>query len=106
MQAELAALQSTSAATADEETARLAEIEALFDAEEGKAASMRRLVGQKGREISSLARQVDDVPTSAELMQYERRFRELFAQVASTLEETRRYCTHRPTASLPTSSGP
>lgn len=91
MQAELAALQSTSAATADEETARLAEIEALFDAEEGKAGSMRRLVGQKGREISSLARQVDDVPTSAELMQYERRFRELFAQVASTLEETRRY---------------
>ena len=45
---------------------------------------MRRLVGQKGREIQLLGRQVDDVPTSAELMQYERRFRELYSQVGLT----------------------
>ena len=52
---------------------------------------MRRLVGQKGREIATLTRQVDDVPSSAELMQYERRFRELYSQVAAKLDETRRY---------------
>jgi len=56
-----------------------------------KANQMRRLVGSKGREIAALHRQVDDIPTSAELMQYERRVRELYQQVASKLEETRKY---------------
>ena len=91
MQVELAALQQTSAAAADEESGKLAEIEALHDAEDHKATQMRRLVGQKGREITLLSRQVDDKPTSAELMQYERRFRELYSQVASKLDETKRY---------------
>jgi hypothetical protein len=91
MTAELEALEQTDAASADEEGAKLAEIEQLHAAEDAKASKMRRLVGQKGRDIALLMRQVDDVPTSAELMQYERRFRELYSQVASKLEETRRY---------------
>merc|ERR1719171_2870086 len=52
---------------------------------------MRRLLGQKGRQIASLQRQIDDIPTRAELMQYERRFRELYQQVASKSEETKKY---------------
>ncbi len=75
----------------DEESKKLAEIEALYEAEDNKASSMRRLVGQKGREIALLSRQVDDVPSSAELMQYERRFRELYTQVDAKLDETKRY---------------
>ena len=42
---------------------------------------MKRLVGQKGRSIASLQRRLDDVPGRAELVQYERRFRELYQQV-------------------------
>ena len=92
MQAELEGLQQArSAEDEDEENAKLVEIERLHAAEVSKADQMKRLVGQKGREIALLSRQVDDVPTSAELMQYERRFRELYAQVASRLEETKRY---------------
>ena len=92
MNAELARLRAANeGADADGEARQLAEIERLHDAEDSKAGAMRRLVGQKGREIATLTRQVDDVPSSAELMQYERRFRELYSQVAAKLDETRRY---------------
>ena len=92
MNSELASLEQDQAKSADDdETANLVEIERLHAAEDGKASQMRRLVGQKGREISALHRQVDDIPSSAELMQYERRFRELNQQVASKLEETRKF---------------
>ena len=91
MNAELERLNATSAAAEDDESAKLREIEELYDSEDKKASAMRRLVGQKGREMTLLSRQVDDVPTSAELMQYERRFRELYSQVASKLDETKRY---------------
>ena len=87
-----------SAEADDAELAQIAEIEKLHAAEQAKADSMRRLAGQKGREASALSRQVDDVPTSAELMQYERRFRELYATVASKLEET---CVHRAASRQP-----
>jgi len=91
MTAELAALEQDQDASADDDTQNLREIERLHVAEDGKAAQMRRLVGQKGREIAQLHRQVDDIPTSAELMQYERRFRELYSQVAAKLEETKKF---------------
>ena len=78
-------------ATADEHLARVQEIERVYAAETAKADKMRRLLGQKGRSIASLQRQIDDIPTRAELMQYERRFRELYQQVASKSEETKKY---------------
>jgi chromosome segregation ATPase len=90
-QHELEQLRQDQSVNADEDMQKLVEVERMHEAEEGKAAQMRRLVGQKGRDIAALRRQVDDIPTSAELMQYERRFRELYAQVASTLEETKKY---------------
>mmetsp|Transcript_35315 Transcript_35315/g.92688 ORF Transcript_35315/g.92688 Transcript_35315/m.92688 type:complete len:598 (+) Transcript_35315:45-1838(+) len=91
MNRELEGLEQDQAVNADDDTKNLLEIERLHEAEESKASQMRRLVGQKGREIAHLHRQVDDIPTSAELMQYERRFRELYQQVASKLEETKKF---------------
>jgi len=38
-----------------------------------------------------LQRKIEDVPTRTELVQYERRFVELYDQVSSRLEETRNY---------------
>ena len=76
---------------ADTQLAKVRRVERLFEAESAKADQMRRLLGQKGRQIASLQRQIDDIPTRAELMQYERRFRELYQQLASKSEETKRY---------------
>ena len=38
-----------------------------------------------------MSRKIDDIPTRTELIQYERRFVELYEEVASKLEETRKY---------------
>nr|XP_043612807.1 coiled-coil domain-containing protein 93 isoform X2 [Erigeron canadensis]XP_043612808.1 coiled-coil domain-containing protein 93 isoform X2 [Erigeron canadensis] len=43
------------------------------------------------REITSLKRQCDEVPTQAELVQYERRFSELNAHIQRRLRQTRKY---------------
>ena len=67
------------------------EIEKLYDAEHAKVLQMRRLAGQKGRQIAALQRQVDEIPNRAELLQYERRFRELYAMIAQKGDETRKY---------------
>lgn len=51
----------------------------------------RQLIAKKNRDIQTLLRKIDGVPTRAELMQYERRFVELNDQMAANLEETRKY---------------
>lgn len=52
---------------------------------------LRAEVADKNKQISLLGRRIEAVPTRGELMQYERRFIELYDQVTATLEETRRY---------------
>lgn len=42
-------------------------------------------------EVANAIRTIDDIPTRTELIQYERRFVELYQQVAWKLEETRKY---------------
>lgn len=42
-------------------------------------------------EVAGTARTIDDIPTRTELIQYERRFAELYQQVAWKLGETRKY---------------
>ena len=63
----------------------------LHAAEMERLNKARRLVGQKGRDVSLLQRRIDDCPSRAELMQYERRFRELYAMIAQKGDETRKY---------------
>uniref|UniRef100_A0A7S3BSN1 Coiled-coil domain-containing protein 93 n=1 Tax=Haptolina ericina TaxID=156174 RepID=A0A7S3BSN1_9EUKA len=70
---------------------KLDEIDRLLISERQKAQKMRQFNGQKGQKIASLQRQLDEVPNRAELVQYERRFRELYAQVAGKHEETKKY---------------
>ena len=41
--------------------------------------------------LDALQRQVDEIPNRAELLQYERRFRELYAMIAQKGDETRKY---------------
>ena len=64
-------------------------------AAQGEAAARleraRGAVAQRTREADRLARLIDDVPTRAELAQYEKRFVELYDEVSEKLEETRKY---------------
>jgi len=79
------------AASNSQDSVRLQEVAQIFAEETEKAQKLRRLVGQKSRDVALLLRRIDDTPARAELMQYERRFRELYQQVASKSQETKKY---------------
>lgn len=53
--------------------------------------SAKRELASKLREIVSVKRQIDDVPSQAELIQYERRFAELNVDIQGKLRQTRKY---------------
>ncbi|KAG0486415.1 hypothetical protein HPP92_008510 [Vanilla planifolia] len=55
-----------------------------------KLNSLKRELSMKKREILSLRCQLDDVPVQTELIQYERRFSELYAQIQARHRLTRR----------------
>ena len=65
----------------DGHTARMAEIEDLHEKVTSKHAQMRQLLAGWNLKIASKSRLIDDVPTRTELIQYERRFAELYDQV-------------------------
>lgn len=52
---------------------------------------LRQMLAEVNLEVASSVRIIDDTPTRTELIQYERRFVELYQQVAWKLEETRKY---------------
>ncbi len=58
---------------------------------EEKYNKARLMLAKRNQEIAKILRLLDDVPTRAELMQYERRFAELYEEVAAKLEENRKY---------------
>nr|XP_053630266.1 coiled-coil domain-containing protein 93-like isoform X3 [Cherax quadricarinatus]XP_053630267.1 coiled-coil domain-containing protein 93-like isoform X4 [Cherax quadricarinatus] len=60
-------------------------------AEKEKFAKMRRQLAKKTRQVEALKRYIDDVPGRAELSQYQRRFIELYNQVAATHRETQQF---------------
>jgi len=49
------------------------------------------VLAKRNQEISAIVRLIDDIPTRAELLQYERRFVELYELVGEKLKETRKY---------------
>ncbi|XP_076881371.1 uncharacterized protein LOC143529472 [Bidens hawaiensis] len=53
--------------------------------------SAKMALASKLREITSLKRQRDDIPTQAELIQYERRLSELNVHIQGKLRQTRKY---------------
>lgn len=52
---------------------------------------LRQLLAERNLTISSNMRMIDDIPTRTELIQYERRFTELYQQVAVKLGENKKY---------------
>mmetsp|Transcript_10960 Transcript_10960/g.19826 ORF Transcript_10960/g.19826 Transcript_10960/m.19826 type:complete len:624 (-) Transcript_10960:66-1937(-) len=75
----------------EEEKAKMHEIDSMHVKILSKHDKVRQLLAQRNLQVASTTRKIDDVPTRMELIQYERRFVELYQQVALKLEETRRY---------------
>ena len=61
--------------------------------DEQKYQKIRNILAKKTREISAFQRNIDDIPSRAELAQYQRRFVELHKLVSATLTITRQYFT-------------
>lgn len=87
----LALIAAVDAAGQDEEAARAAEVERIFGADAGKLAKLRQLLAGKNQEIAKTNRLIDEVPTRAELLQFERRFVELYDMLAEQFVEMRKY---------------
>jgi hypothetical protein len=74
-----------------EEEAKVQKINDLHVAELKKWDKLRAAMAAKARQIMMLQRKIDEVPTRQELLQFERRFTELYDQVQNKQEETRRH---------------
>jgi chromosome segregation ATPase len=92
LQAEIEAVKRhANAEDTDDEQTQL--IDNQYKADKEKLSKIRLLLARKNREISALQRKIDEVPTRAELSQYQRRFVELYNQVATKHKETKQFYT-------------
>eukprot|EP01132_Coremiostelium_polycephalum_P002788 gene2788-3467_t len=77
--------------TEDEE--RKQQINQAYDTDVTKLKKLKQLLNKKNRDISLLQRLLDELPSRAELLQYQRQFVELSEQSDSKLTETRQFYT-------------
>ncbi|XP_035211917.1 coiled-coil domain-containing protein 93-like [Stegodyphus dumicola] len=68
-------------------------VEKQYLADKEKLQKIRMLLARKNREIAVLQRKFDEVPSRAELSQYQKRFVELYNQVAAKHKETKQFYT-------------
>lgn len=61
--------------------------------EKRRLQKVRMLAARRNREIATLQRKIDEIPSRLELTQYQKRFVELYEQVAAKHRETKRYYT-------------
>lgn len=79
------------ASNQDEEAQRLNEIEQMHAQMAQKHRDMMVVAAKQTRALHLTMKQIDEIPTRIELVQYEKRFLELYDEVALTLDETRKY---------------
>nr|XP_015214065.1 PREDICTED: coiled-coil domain-containing protein 93 isoform X1 [Lepisosteus oculatus] len=77
----------------DEEKERIQLVEKQYNTDREKLQKIRLLLARRNREIAILQRKIDEVPSRAELTQYQKRFIELYGQVAATHKETKQFFT-------------
>ncbi|XP_072469396.1 coiled-coil domain-containing protein 93 [Notamacropus eugenii] len=68
-------------------------LEQQYKTEKEKLQKIRLLLARRNREIAILQRKIDEVPSRAELTQYQKRFIELYSQVSATHKETKQFFT-------------
>ncbi|KAG7393177.1 Coiled-coil domain-containing protein 93 [Phytophthora boehmeriae] len=79
------------ASNQDEDASRLNEIEQAHAQMAQKHKDMKIAAAKQTRALHLKMKQIDEIPTRIELVQYEKRFVELYDEVALTLDETRKY---------------
>ncbi|EHH55891.1 hypothetical protein EGM_05184, partial [Macaca fascicularis] len=77
----------TSAMTHDDDLDR------RYNMEKEKLYKIRLLQARRNREIAILHRKIDEVPSRAELIQYQKRFIELYRQISAVHKETKQFFT-------------
>uniref|UniRef100_A0A4W5RL65 Coiled-coil domain-containing protein 93 n=1 Tax=Hucho hucho TaxID=62062 RepID=A0A4W5RL65_9TELE len=68
-------------------------IDKQYNTDREKLQKIRLLMARRNREIAVLQRKIDEVPSRAELTQYQKRFIELYGQVSATHKETKQFFT-------------
>ncbi|XP_054882153.1 LOW QUALITY PROTEIN: coiled-coil domain-containing protein 93-like [Poeciliopsis prolifica] len=76
-----------------EEQERRQLIDQQYNSDSEKLQKVRLLMARRNREIAILQRKIDEVPSRAELTQYQKRFIELYSQVSATHKETKQFFT-------------
>ncbi|KAF3695212.1 Coiled-coil domain-containing protein 93 [Channa argus] len=68
-------------------------IDKQYNTDREKLQKIRLLMARRNREIAILQRKIDEMPSRAELTQYQKRFIELYSQVSATHKETKQFFT-------------
>jgi len=89
LKSDLAGLKSD--ADESEDAKRLRDIEEMYASMQKKMQKLQKLLAKRSQEVALVSRQIDDVPTRSELLQYERRFVELYETVGRKLDENRKH---------------
>ncbi|XP_076328201.1 coiled-coil domain-containing protein 93-like isoform X2 [Tachypleus tridentatus] len=93
LQTQVDSLKSSTQDGSTEDLERAQLIERQYSVDKEKFQKIRMLLAKKNREIASLQRKIDEVPSRAELNQYQRRFIELYNQVSARHRETKQFYT-------------
>uniref|UniRef100_A0A8C9Z2D6 Coiled-coil domain-containing protein 93 n=1 Tax=Sander lucioperca TaxID=283035 RepID=A0A8C9Z2D6_SANLU len=93
LQQNIEELKASSGQDTEEEKERNQLIDKQYNSDREKLQKIRLLMARKNREIAILQRKIDEVPSRAELTQYQKRFIELYSQVSATHKETKQFFT-------------
>ncbi|KAA8588450.1 hypothetical protein FQN60_001644 [Etheostoma spectabile] len=93
LQQNIEELKAASGQDTEEEKERNQLINKQYTSDREKLQKIRLLMARKNREIAILQRKIDEVPSRAELTQYQKRFIELYSQVSATHKETKQFFT-------------
>ncbi|KAM4731604.1 coiled-coil domain-containing protein 93 isoform 2-T2 [Anableps anableps] len=93
LQQNIEELKSASGQDTEEEQERSQLIDQQYNSDREKLQKIRLLMARRNREIAILQRKIDEVPSRAELTQYQKRFIELYGQVSATHKETKQFFT-------------
>ncbi|XP_053453401.1 coiled-coil domain-containing protein 93 isoform X4 [Nycticebus coucang] len=69
------------------------DLDRRYNMEKEKLYKIRLLQARRNREIAILHRKIDEVPSRAELIQYQKRFLELYRQISAVHKETKQFFT-------------
>ncbi|XP_054471730.1 coiled-coil domain-containing protein 93, partial [Anoplopoma fimbria] len=93
LQQNIEELKMVSGQDTEEEKERNQLIDKQYNTDREKLQKIRLLMARRNREIAILQRKIDEVPSRAELTQYQKRFIELYSQVSATHKETKQFFT-------------